>query len=468
MKKNNQKPNGEIIETEDGYLLYCQDGVPTHAGVVCVDGKIYYAGVDGELVCGHHKDVHREMANGLLKRGIYKFGEDGVLEEGSYRKPERKKRTGTRQQLTKKQKQMAFAGTMIVVLIALALLLSLHSRDASQESVGAPTIVSQNAAADAAIVLPPENELVYLCSPSMQEVYAGTMTLEEAVQKGETPYQPYVFRYTLKDGASAVLTLDGTDYNLDPAGSALEIQNLETGRAYRYTVTVTADGAARTLEGSFRTADTNRFIALSGVSNTRDIGGYRTRDGRRVAEGKIIRGSELDGKVVPDFTLKNPLEATPLAFRYDFDLRSEDTADEGDPSPLGTAVGHRFYSAPMYGEIFQYWSPDRLREIFADLAKAENYPMYLHCSYGADRTGTIVFLLQGLLGVSEADMRFEYELTGFSVPGMEKGKMLDQILTGLAVYPGDSLQEKIEQFLTETVGVPKANLASIRSILLES
>ena len=116
MSTVNKHENGEIIEDEQGYLIYRENGEPIHAGVVCVDGKIYYAGHDGVLVCGHHKDVHRDMANGLLKRGIYKFDENGVLVEGSYQKPEHR-RSKKRAKLTKKQQQLVIGGILLGILI---------------------------------------------------------------------------------------------------------------------------------------------------------------------------------------------------------------------------------------------------------------------------------------------------------------------------------------------------------------
>lgn len=41
-------------------------------------------------------------------------------------------------------------------------------------------------------------------------------------------------------------------------------------------------------------------------------------------------------------------------------------------------------------------------------------PVYFHCGIGADRTGMIASALEGLLGVSRADIDMEYELTNFA------------------------------------------------------
>ena len=39
--------------------------------------------------------------------------------------------------------------------------------------------------------------------------------------------------------------------------------------------------------------------------------------------------------------------------------------------------------------------------------------MYFHCAGGADRTGTLAFLIEALVGVSENDLSKDYELTTF-------------------------------------------------------
>ena len=40
-------------------------------------------------------------------------------------------------------------------------------------------------------------------------------------------------------------------------------------------------------------------------------------------------------------------------------------------------------------------------------------PVYFHCKTGADRTGTLAFLIESLLGVTETDKSIDFELTSF-------------------------------------------------------
>ena len=224
-------------------------------------------------------------------------------------------------------------------------------------------------------------------------------------------------------------------------------------------------------EGTFATAKSTRFVSIPGITNTRDIGGYATVDGRTVRQGLLIRGLEIDGLVEPTYFIpKDAMEEVQetFGFVYDFDLRSP-TIFEGDMyrSRLGDDVGHAFYDSPAYGAVFNKIYTESILEIFRDLAKPENYPMYMHCTHGTDRTGTIVFLLQGLLGMSEEDMVREYQLTAFFNRALIESGNIDIVVDGMQSYAGDTLQEKIETYFIKTIGLTMEEIQSIRSIFLD-
>ena len=101
------------------------------------------------------------------------------------------------------------------------------------------------------------------------------------------------------------------------------------------------------------------------------------------------------------------------------------------------------------------------------MANPNNYPMYLHCTYGADRTGVVVFLLQGILGVPEEKMFSEYRLTAFANASFRNNKEIEIVASGFEGYEGETINEKIENYLIDYVGVSVEEIESIRNIMLE-
>ena len=471
---------------EEGELRYYKNGELYHAGVIKDDGDIFYIDSTGRAVKGHHV-VHGEMGNGILKRGTYTFGDDYTLIKGSYMAPKRRKKSsgqkkgrgkkgGTKWYKDKKIRRAVTGIVLVILLLLTAALVDQYFRGGPLFRGKQPKnpVRTEQLQCD----LPSFDQEVLLCSAAAKALYDGEVTAESAVKEG-LPYKAFSFNYRIH-GASGLLVLgekedlsDGREYVLPENQNSLQIHNLKTDTTYYYKVTVSGTEMG---SGTFKTAASTRFVYAQtnsqqkGTLNARDIGGYVTQDGKTVKQGMLIRGAEIDGLVEKFYYMNDDAAKefqSTFGFVYDFDLRGASLYQGSYQSRLGEQVRHQFYGSPQYGEIFSDMYIPALTAIFTDLAKAENYPMYLHCTYGADRTGTIVFLLQGILNMSEEDMITEYRRTGFASSGFENSQSMDVVINGLQPYAGETLQEKIVSFLKTEVGITDQQIQAIREILLK-
>ena len=79
-----------------------------------------------------------------------------------------------------------------------------------------------------------------------------------------------------------------------------------------------------------------------------------------------------------------------------------------------------------------------------------------------------MYLLQGVLNMSEEDMTQDYLRSSYWYKKMVTSEDLRVIIAGLEPYAGNTLQEKIVTYLITEIGVTEEEIASIRSILLEN
>lgn len=99
------------------------------------------------------------------------------------------------------------------------------------------------------------------------------------------------------------------------------------------------------------------------------------------------------------------------------------------------------------------------------MAKKENYPVYLHCTHGMDRTGTVCYLLGAMLGVSEEDLMLDYKLSALyhgQLWGIEK---MNAFIARMEMQEGNTLQQKAENYLI-SAGVTSYEIQNIKEIYL--
>ncbi|MBQ4088314.1 MAG: tyrosine-protein phosphatase [Clostridia bacterium] len=245
-------------------------------------------------------------------------------------------------------------------------------------------------------------------------------------------------------------------------GKRAEAGNLMLGTAYYWRV----NGSEARV---FHTEDAApRWLKVDGMSNVRDMGAWKTMDGRRVKQGLIYRGSEMDthhsiteqGKWV----MQNE-----MGIRTDLDLRGEAVGKLSE-SPAGSDINYMLMPCVAYESFLAEEQKPMCKALFDVLADERNYPIYFHCWGGADRTGTLAFMLESVLGLSDDDMIRDYELTSLSVWGerSRSGDWFASLVKGLEAYgdAGDSLREKALNFL-RSCGIDDAVFEKLRINLLE-
>lgn len=287
---------------------------------------------------------------------------------------------------------------------------------------------------------------------------------------------PVVLRWENADGALYSHVLISDDEKMENptvylcSTSDVAVFDLFADETYFWQVAAEyGDRTERSAVFSFTTMYAPRTVAIDGVSNARDIGGYKTEDGKRVKRGVVYRGADF-ARITEDGINKL---VNVLGVKTELDLRSN--TNKG-PSVLGEGIKYVSVSGPWYEHSFEN---DYKKDLAAELrvfADADNYPVYFHCSLGRDRTGTLAFLLLALCGVSKNDITMDYEVSFFSdcggyvdsaVPSSMTRNNLDGFRKTVQSYAKDkSLSEATRAFML-SLDLTDAEIDAIRANLLE-
>lgn len=246
------------------------------------------------------------------------------------------------------------------------------------------------------------------------------------------------------------------------------IYNLVPNKQYFYQVV--ADGTVIT-KGTFTPVGKVRMLRYNTGSNMRDIGGWTTTDGRTVKYGKIYRGGELHAGLETTLNKEDLSDFINLGIGAELDLRNNDQViNNTSPgvSALGEQVPYIYLNQYMFADDALRLDTMIYRKAFNFIADnlKENRVVYFHCIWGADRTGALAMLINGLLGVDLDQLYKDYELTSFSKAGTREKVGLDSKLDYLSEY-GGTLQQQIYKYLNQYVNVPSDKLDFIIKEMLE-
>lgn len=254
---------------------------------------------------------------------------------------------------------------------------------------------------------------------------------------------------------------------VNTTAKSIAVNNLLRNTKYYVRITATANGITRQAESSFKTADIGpRVMTVGGITNVRDLGGYETSFGKTTLQGLAFRGAQLDIKGVSRLTAQGAeLLGTDIALGLEIDLR---TASETGGLTKSVVTSAKYLNSRIgsYTAAFSSDQKELFRQIFASYADVNNYPIYVHCVYGADRTGTVCYILNALLGVDEKTLIQDYEFTTFSDAGLRSAATnaeMKAFLTSFNALSGSTPAEKAENYLL-SIGVTNEEISTIRGI----
>lgn len=273
------------------------------------------------------------------------------------------------------------------------------------------------------------------------------------------PDQPNTKEITFcNPSASAVTITMATDMsyenvvlNATTTASSYTLRNFVPGNTYYYKVT--NEGELLTA-GALKATGQLRMVAVDKGFNMRDLGGWKGLGDKTVRYEQIYRGASLGGTdmngTTSDITADDKAELYRIGMRAQLDLRAATNSGKysGEYSYHSYSRGETTLTdADFNNTMTDYGAYNQDASVVSDVAwiiyeLKRGRPVYFNCRQGADRTGTIGFIIEGLLGCYGNDtghqMAMDYELTGFSQANLVDNKTVSTSYRGATEAYGNT------------------------------
>ena len=253
------------------------------------------------------------------------------------------------------------------------------------------------------------------------------------------------------------------------------VYNFELNCSYRWTVT---DNNGASASATFKTDDVYPRLLWDHdpkgrVFGLRDLGGaYVSNGAYRVKQGVLFRCSKpysngtdrvdnyIDTTAIRDFWLQGGMDG--LGIRTELDLRgTEASAWIKKNGPF-----EKYVTAGISDYVINTTSgKTEAIKALKYVLDSGNYPLFFHCSIGKDRTGTIAYLAEALLGMSDDDKMRDYESSWFWYTKGSYGK-IDSLLDQIRAFSGATMNDKVVTFCTKN-GITMAQINAFRAAMLE-
>jgi len=283
-----------------------------------------------------------------------------------------------------------------------------------------------------------------------------------------------------KEGATTATVTMATDVqytktilsetvSLTNGQGSYRLRNMVPGTTYYYQVT---SGEDILTAGAFKTTGQLRMIRIDDSWNIRDLGGWTGYNGNKVRYEMIYRGGSLGGVyngTTDKISEESGKELARIGLKAHLDLRPSSTATSDQMGWVGTTTGsYCLEYSPIpnadfkqivadWGMRYPFVSPTSVGDVaYVIKSLKEGRPVYFHCRTGADRTGTVAYLLLGLLGCDSItagnngnQIAMDYELTSLSMDEdntilyIKNGTLPSSYSDRLSNNPGYDLFSKI-------------------------